>query len=174
MRPRWDRSDSGVGTDGGHAGGASAWGQVKEQNVMSARTPDIVLADETTGDLDTSSGGDIMGLFEELWEQGRTFVVITNDAPSPAGPAGSWRSGTAGPCATSKTTWPRSGRRPSLPRHLRPAIVALRINRGAVQSRSARSTCARTAARTGRRRSGAINEDQPGDGRHADSRGLPA
>ncbi len=41
--------------------------------------PDVVLADEPTGNLDTSSGGDIMGLFEELWRQGRTLVVITHD-----------------------------------------------------------------------------------------------
>ncbi len=44
-----------------------------------AMEPDIVLADEPTGNLDTSSGGDIMGLFEELWRQGRTLVVITHD-----------------------------------------------------------------------------------------------
>ncbi len=45
-----------------------------------AMDPDIVLADEPTGNLDTSSGGDIMSLFEELWRQGRTLVVITHDA----------------------------------------------------------------------------------------------
>jgi putative ABC transport system ATP-binding protein len=41
--------------------------------------PDVLLADEPTGNLDTSSGGDIMGLFEELWSQGRTVLVITHD-----------------------------------------------------------------------------------------------
>jgi putative ABC transport system ATP-binding protein len=44
-----------------------------------AMNPDVVLADEPTGNLDTSSGGDIMGLFEALWRQGRTLVVITHD-----------------------------------------------------------------------------------------------
>jgi putative ABC transport system ATP-binding protein len=44
-----------------------------------AMDPDIVLADEPTGNLDTSSGGDIMGLFQELWRQGRTVIVITHD-----------------------------------------------------------------------------------------------
>ncbi|MCK6681804.1 MAG: ABC transporter ATP-binding protein [Thermoanaerobaculia bacterium] len=44
-----------------------------------AMNPDIVLADEPTGNLDTSSGGDIMGVFLDLWKQGRTLVVITHD-----------------------------------------------------------------------------------------------
>jgi putative ABC transport system ATP-binding protein len=45
-----------------------------------AMNPDIVLADEPTGNLDTTSGGDVMSLFEELWKQGRTMIVITHDA----------------------------------------------------------------------------------------------
>ena len=44
-----------------------------------AMEPDIVLADEPTGNLDTTSGSDIMGLFLDLWRQGRTLVVITHD-----------------------------------------------------------------------------------------------
>jgi putative ABC transport system ATP-binding protein len=44
-----------------------------------AMEPDIVLADEPTGNLDTSSGSDVMGIFTELWQQGRTLVVITHD-----------------------------------------------------------------------------------------------
>jgi len=44
-----------------------------------AMEPDLLLADEPTGNLDTSSGTDIMSLFEELWHQGRTIVVITHD-----------------------------------------------------------------------------------------------
>jgi putative ABC transport system ATP-binding protein len=44
-----------------------------------AMQPDVVLADEPTGNLDSSAGGDIMHLFTELWEQGRTVVVITHD-----------------------------------------------------------------------------------------------
>ena len=44
-----------------------------------AMNPDIVLADEPTGNLDTSSGGDIMSIFTELWKAGRTLVIITHD-----------------------------------------------------------------------------------------------
>jgi putative ABC transport system ATP-binding protein len=44
-----------------------------------AMDPDIILADEPTGNLDTTSGSDIMNLFQELWEQGHTILVITHD-----------------------------------------------------------------------------------------------
>jgi putative ABC transport system ATP-binding protein len=44
-----------------------------------AMEPDLLLADEPTGNLDTSAGGDIMSLFEELWRAGRTVIVITHD-----------------------------------------------------------------------------------------------
>lgn len=42
--------------------------------------PALILADEPTGNLDTTSGHDVMGLFERLAEQGRTLVLITHDA----------------------------------------------------------------------------------------------
>ena len=44
-----------------------------------AMDPDIVLADEPTGNLDTTSGSDIMGIFLDLAAQGRTLIVITHD-----------------------------------------------------------------------------------------------
>lgn len=44
-----------------------------------AMTPDMLLADEPTGNLDSASGGDIMGLFSELWSAGGTCIVITHD-----------------------------------------------------------------------------------------------
>jgi putative ABC transport system ATP-binding protein len=44
-----------------------------------AMNPDIVLADEPTGNLDTTSGSDIMSIFTDLWKQGRTLVIITHD-----------------------------------------------------------------------------------------------
>lgn len=44
-----------------------------------ANEPDIILADEPTGNLDTKSGEAIVTLFDELHESGKTIVIITHD-----------------------------------------------------------------------------------------------
>ena len=41
--------------------------------------PSILLADEPTGNLDTKTARDIMGIFQTLNKDGRTIVVITHD-----------------------------------------------------------------------------------------------
>ena len=41
--------------------------------------PAILLADEPTGALDTSSGKDVLSLFARLHEMGNTIVMITHD-----------------------------------------------------------------------------------------------
>jgi putative ABC transport system ATP-binding protein len=41
--------------------------------------PSLILADEPTGNLDTKSGDEILGIFEALWKQGHTLVVITHN-----------------------------------------------------------------------------------------------
>jgi len=45
--------------------------------------PALILADEPTGNLDTASGLEIVDLFEELWKQGHTIMVITHDPNMP-------------------------------------------------------------------------------------------
>jgi putative ABC transport system ATP-binding protein len=41
--------------------------------------PSILLADEPTGALDTATGIEIMALFERLYQQGNTIVLVTHE-----------------------------------------------------------------------------------------------
>ncbi len=81
----------GLGDRVDHRPGELSGGQ--QQRVAVARAlatdPALLLADEPTGNLDSTATEDVLGLFAELHEQGRTVVLITHEAEvAAAGRAG--------------------------------------------------------------------------------------
>jgi putative ABC transport system ATP-binding protein len=71
----------GLGDRLGHRPSEMSGGQ--QQRVAVARalvtSPALILADEPTGNLDSTSSADVMALFDRLHQAGRTIVLITHE-----------------------------------------------------------------------------------------------
>src|SRR5437762_797913 len=84
LREKADRVLASVGLEGREEHHPSQLSGGQQQRVAIARAlinePEVVLADEPTGNLDSRTSVEIMGIFQELNGRGITIVMVTHEA----------------------------------------------------------------------------------------------
>src|SRR5438132_674124 len=84
LRERADRVLASVGLEGREDHHPSQLSGGQQQRVAIARAlinePEVVLADEPTGNLDSRTSVEIMGIFQQLNNRGITIVMVTHEA----------------------------------------------------------------------------------------------